>query len=575
MLNLFKYLKKYYWLIVLILITAFGQVMADLYLPNLMSDIVNTGIVKNDVAYIVKVGSHMLMVALAGSVCAVLLSFLASKVATGFSKDLRDRVFTHVESFSLSEFDKIGTASLITRTTNDINQMQQVMIMIFRIAIIAPIMCVGGLFMALSKDVPLSLTFAVTIPILLIIVSFIGIKGLPLFKSIQVKIDKLNRIVREGLIGIRVVRAFNRTEYEKERFDKASKDLRDTSIKVNKIMASLMPTMMLIFNLMSISIIWFGAKRIDINAMHVGDLMAFLQYAIQVMISVVMVSMIFIMIPRASASAQRINEVLNLKPVIIDNKETTALKENKTCLEFKDVVFKYEGADKPALNHISFTSNIGETTAIIGSTGSGKSTLVNLIPRFYDVNEGSILIDGVDIRNISQKDLRAKIGLVPQKVNLFSGTIKENIRYGKEDATDEEIIAACNISQAEEFITHMKDGYDSKISQGGNNVSGGQKQRISIARAIVRKPQIYIFDDSFSALDFKTDAKLRKALKDETRNSTVIIVAQRVSTVMDADKIIVLDQGNIAGIGTHKELLKTSKVYQEIVLSQLSKEEIE
>lgn len=575
MLNLFKYLKKYYWLIVLILITAFGQVMADLYLPNLMSDIVNTGIVKNDVAYIVKVGSHMLMVALAGSVCAVLLSFLASKVATGFSKDLRDRVFTHVESFSLSEFDKIGTASLITRTTNDINQMQQVMIMIFRIAIIAPIMCVGGLFMALSKDVPLSLTFAVTIPILLIIVSFIGIKGLPLFKSIQVKIDKLNRIVREGLIGIRVVRAFNRTEYEKERFDKASKDLRDTSIKVNKIMASLMPTMMLIFNLMSISIIWFGAKRIDINAMHVGDLMAFLQYAIQVMISVVMVSMIFIMIPRASASAQRINEVLNLKPVIIDSKETTALKENKTCLEFKDVVFKYEGADKPALNHISFTSNIGETTAIIGSTGSGKSTLVNLIPRFYDVNEGSILIDGVDIRNISQKDLRAKIGLVPQKVNLFSGTIKENIRYGKEDATDEEIIAACNISQAEEFITHMKDGYDSKISQGGNNVSGGQKQRISIARAIVRKPQIYIFDDSFSALDFKTDAKLRKALKDETRNSTVIIVAQRVSTVMDADKIIVLDQGNIAGIGTHKELLKTSKVYQEIVLSQLSKEEIE
>jgi len=575
MLNLFKYLKKYYWLIVLILITAFGQVMADLYLPNLMSDIVNTGIVKNDVAYIIKVGSHMLMIALAGSVCAVLLSFSASKVATGFSKDLRDRVFTHVESFSLSEFDKIGTASLITRTTNDINQMQQVMIMIFRIAIIAPIMCVGGLFMALSKDVPLSLTFAVTIPILLIIVSFIGIKGLPLFKSIQVKIDKLNKIVREGLIGIRVVRAFNRIEYEKERFDKASKDLRDTSIKVNKIMASLMPTMMLIFNLMSISIIWFGAKRIDINAMHVGDLMAFLQYAIHVMISVVMVSMIFVMIPRASASAQRINEVLNLEPVIIDNKETTALKENKICLEFKDVVFKYEGADKPALNHISFTSNIGETTAIIGSTGSGKSTLVNLIPRFYDVNEGSILIDGVDIRKIRQKDLRSKIGLVPQKVNLFSGTIKENIRYGKEDATDEEIIAACKISQAEEFITHMKDGYDSKISQGGNNVSGGQKQRISIARAIVRKPEIYIFDDSFSALDFKTDSKLRKALKDETRNSTVIIVAQRVSTVMDADKIIVLDQGNIAGIGTHKELLKTSKVYQEIVLSQLSKEEIE
>lgn len=446
--------------------------------------------------------------------------------------------------------------------------------MMLRIAVIAPIMCIGGLFMALSKDVPLSITFLITIPLLIIVIGIVGFKGLPLFKSIQVKIDKLNRVVREGLTGIRVVRAFNRTEYEEQRFDEASKDLTETSIRVNKIMASLMPIMMLIFNFMSIGIIWFGAKRIDMNAMQVGDLMAFLQYSMQVMMSVVMVSIIFVMVPRASASAERINEVLNMKPVISNSDNTKKPNGKKGYLEFKNVVFRYPGAEQAVLNNISFITKPGETTAIIGSTGSGKSALVNLIPRFYDIEEGSILLDGVDIREMEQEDLRDKIGIVPQKAVLFSGTVAENIRYGKENATDEEIKHAAKIAQASEFISKMKDGYDSQIAQGGNNLSGGQKQRLSIARAIVKKPEIYIFDDSFSALDFKTDANLREALKSEIKESTMIIVAQRVSTVMNADRIIVLDEGNIAGIGTHEELLKSSKVYKEIVSSQLAEEEI-
>lgn len=574
MFKLFKGLKKYSSLIACILVLAFAQVMADLYLPSLMSDIVDTGIMKGDVNYIFKIGIYMLGVALAGSVCSILLSLLSSKVSVGFAKDLREKVFTHVEGFSLNEFDKLGTSSLITRTTNDINQIQQVMVMLLRIAVVAPIMCIGGLFMALSKDVPLSTAFLITIPVLIVIIGIVGFKGLPLFKSIQIKIDKLNRVVREGLTGIRVVRAFNRTEYEEKRFDLASKDLMETSIKVNKIMASLMPIMMLIFNFMSVGIIWFGAKRIDINAMEVGGLMAFLQYAIQVMMSVVMVSIIFVLIPRASASAERINEVLEIEPVIIDEKNFKNANEERGHLEFKNVYFRYPGAEQPVLSNISFETRAGETTAIIGSTGSGKSALINLIPRFYDVEEGSILVDGVDLREMSQEELRSKISLVPQKAVLFSGTIAENIRYGKEDATDEEIKHAAEVAQASEFISSMKDGYNSEIAQGGNNVSGGQKQRLSIARAIVKNPEIYIFDDSFSALDFKTDAKLRAALKNETEESTVIIVAQRVSTVMDADRIIVLDEGKIAGIGTHRELLQSSKVYKEIVSSQLSEEEI-
>lgn len=574
MFRLTKYLKNYTVPLIAILLLAFGQTMADLNLPNIMSEIVDTGIINGDTSFIMKKGGLMLLVSLGGALCAILLSLLASKVAVGVAKKLREDVFVRVEGYSLNEFNKIGTSSLITRSTNDITQIQQVLIMVLRIAITSPVMFIGALIMAVSRDKALSVVFVVVIPLLLGILGAVTGKAIPLFKSMQTKIDKLNRVVREGLIGIRVVRAFNRTDYEEKRFDEASKDLTDTAIKVNKIMAVMMPLMMFIFNCLSIAIIWFGAKRIDMGEINVGDLMAFIQYAMQVMMSVLMVAMIFVMVPRASASGDRISEVLSIKPVINDPDEVKEAKDERGYLEFKNVVFKYPGAEQAVLNNISFSAKPGETTAIIGSTGSGKSALVNLVPRFYDVESGEILVDGVNIKEMAQKDLRSKIGVVPQKAVLFSGTINENIRYGKEDATDEEIRHAAEIAQASEFISEMKDGYESEIAQGGNNVSGGQKQRLSIARAIVRNPEIYIFDDSFSALDFKTDAKLRAALKEETKSSTVIIVAQRVSTVMDADRIIVLDEGTIFGEGTHKELLETCEVYKEIVSSQLSEEEI-
>lgn len=569
-----KYLKKYSLQIFFVLAFAFGQTMADLNLPNIMSDIVDVGIINGDTNYILKRGGIMLLVALAGGACSVILGLLAAKIAVGVSRDLRYDVFSHVEEFSLSEFNELGTSSLITRSTNDINQIQQVLVMLLRMAVAAPIMFIGALIMAISKDAPLSIIFAVAIPMVLIILGVVSNFSIPLFKSMQVKIDKINRVVREGLMGIRVVRAFNRTEYEESRFNDASKDLTDTAIKVNKIMAFMMPIMMLLFNVISVALIWFGAKRIDIGEMAVGDLMAFIQYSMQVMMSVVMVAMIFVMVPRAEASADRIVEVLETEPVIEDKKDTVKAEAEKGHLQFKNVEFRYPGAEQPVLSNINFEARPGETTAIIGSTGSGKSALINLIPRFYDVESGEILVDGVNIKDMTQHDLRNKIGVVPQKAVLFSGTIADNIRYGKLDATQEEIEHAAEIAQASGFISEMKEGYESEIDQGGNNVSGGQKQRLSIARALVRKPEIYIFDDSFSALDFKTDAKLRNALKDETKDATVIIVAQRVSTVMDADRIIVLDEGKICGIGKHKELLENCKVYKEIVLSQLSEEEI-
>jgi ATP-binding cassette subfamily B protein len=476
----------------------------------------------------------------------------------------------------LHEFDKIGTASLITRTTNDVTQVQQVLIMMLRMMVMAPMMCIGGIIMAVSKDATLSLVFVVVVPVLAGSIIFIGSKGVVLFKAMQIKIDKLNLVLREGLTGIRVIRSFNRTGFEQRRFDKANKDLTDTAIKVNKVMAFMMPMMILILNLSSIAILWFGSIRISNNDMQIGDLMAFLQYAMQILFSLIMVAMMFIMVPRASVSAVRINEVLGMKPDIQDAHDAADDRSAGAggAVEFRDVTFSYPGAEKPALSAISFTANSGETTAIIGGTGSGKSTLVNLIPRFYDVDSGHVLIDGLDVRSLAQQNLRAKIGYVPQQAVLFTGTISDNIRFGKEEAADEEVRYAAQVAQAASFIAEMPEGYDSIISQGGTNVSGGQKQRLSIARALVRKPDIYIFDDSFSALDFKTDSLLRAVLKEETRHAAVLIVAQRVSTVIHADKIIVLDEGAIAGIGTHQQLMQTSSVYREIVSSQLSEEEI-
>jgi len=560
--------------VIFVFILVFLQSLSDLYLPTLMADIVDIGVVKGDLPYILKIGGIMLLVAFGGVLCTVAASYLSAKVAAGFGKNVREKVFTHVENFSLQEFDKIGTASLITRTTNDITQVQQVLIMMLRLMIMAPLMCIGGIIMAVSKDAKLSLVLVVILPILAAAIISIASKGVPLFKAIQVKLDKLNLILREALTGIRVIRSFNRDQHEQKRFDDANLDLTHTAVKVNRIMALLMPVMMLVLNLSAVAIIWFGGIRIDNGDMQVGSLMAFIQYAMQIMFSLIMVSMMFVMIPRASASAVRINEVLDMVPEIKDAERVKDAEMKKGYVEFRNVTFSYPGAEEPAIQDITFSAGPGEVTAIIGGTGSGKSTLVSLIPRFYDVDSGSILVDGVDVREMSQKDLRAKIGFVPQKAVLFSGSIAENIRYGKEDATEEEIRHAADVAQATEFIKEMNDGFDTILAQGGTNVSGGQKQRLSIARALVRRPGIYIFDDSFSALDFKTEAKLRAALKKETANATVFIVAQRVSTVMDADRIIVLDEGRIAGIGNHRELMETCKVYQEILSSQLSEEEI-
>jgi len=561
-------------MVIAILALVFLQTLADLYLPTLMSDIINKGIMNSDTNYIWKTGGFMLLISAGGVICAVLSNFLSSRTAVGFGRIVRNKIFKRVESFSLHEFDKIGTATLITRTTNDITQVQMVTIMILRMMITAPMMMIGGVIMSLSKDKPLTWVFAVALPVLAATLGFIASKGIPLFKLMQVKIDKINLVLRENLTGIRVIRAFNRIDREKARFEDANADLTNNYIKVNRIMAFLMPSVMLIMNLTTTAILWFGIIRISNGDMSMGSLVAFTQYAFQILFSVIMVSMMFIMVPRASAAAVRINEVLDTVPEINDQEQLKIADKSRGFVEFRDVAFSYHGAEQPAISNISFIAKPGEVTAIIGGTGSGKSSLINLIPRFYDVDSGSVLVDGVDVREMSQEALRAKIGFVPQMTVLFSGTITDNIKYGKDDATDEEIKHAARIAQATEFISGMNDGFDSIISQGGTNVSGGQKQRLSIARALVRKPEIYIFDDSFSALDFKTDARLRAALKKEITESTLFIISQRVSTVMDADRIIVLDNGEIAGMGTHKELLNTCEVYHEIVFSQLSEEEI-
>lgn len=574
MYKLLKNLKPFALSITIVLILVFFQSMSDLYLPNLMSDIVNTGIVKGDTNYILRTGGFMLLVAFGGMICVIIASYLSSKIAVGFARNLRDKVFNQVEEYSLNEFDKFGTATLITRTTNDITQIQQVLVIMMRMVISAPMMCIGGIIMALSENKKLTLVFVVVLPLIALFVYLAASKGVPLFKLMQVKLDKLNLVLRENLTGIRVIRAFNRIDHEKRRFNNANLDLTDTAIKVNKLMAALMPLMMLIMNFTTIAILWFGGKLISTGDMQVGDLMAFIQYAMQIMISLVMLAAMFVLVPRAEASAIRINEVLETSSDIKDVEKPKRADSQKGYIEFDNVTFSYSGAEQPALSNISFSAKPGEMTAIIGGTGSGKSTLIRLIPRFYDIDSGSIKIDGVDIREMTQEELRSKIGYVPQKSELFTGTVSDNIRYGREDASDEEVKHAADVAQATEFISDMNDGFDSIISQGGTNVSGGQKQRLSIARALVRKPEVYVFDDSFSALDFKTDAKLRAALKKETVNSAVIIVAQRISTVMNADRIVVLDDGHIAGIGKHRELLKTCEVYHEIASSQLSEEEL-
>lgn len=525
--------------------------------------------------YILKEGAYMLILSLLSAAATVVVGFLASRTAAGVSRNLRKDVFTKVESFSNAEFDKFSTASLITRTTNDITQIQMLIVMMIRMVIYAPIVGIGGVIKAQNKSTSMTWIIALAVILLLTLIGTIFSIALPKFKMIQNLIDRLNLVTRENLSGMMVIRAFNTEKFEEGRFDKANKELTNTNLFVNRVMVTMFPVMNLIMNGTTLLIVWVGAHKIADSAMQVGDMMAFMQYAMQIIFSFLMMSFMFIMVPRASVSAQRISEVLAVEPEIVDPKRAKSFgKQVEGVVEFRNVSFRYPGAEEDMLKNINFKAMPGQITAFIGSTGSGKTTLVNLIPRFYDVTDGQILIDGVDVREVTQHELRDQIGYVPQKGFLFKGTIETNLKYSDENAKDENIKRASEIAQAMEFINEKPEGFKSDISQGGTNVSGGQKQRLSIARALVKTPQIYIFDDSFSALDYKTDASLRRALKEQTASSTVLIVGQRIATIKNAEQIIVLDEGRVVGIGTHEELMKNCETYQEIALSQLSKEEL-
>ncbi len=525
--------------------------------------------------YMLWIGGLMLLIASAGAVATVLVSLLASRVAAGLGRDLRTRVFTKVESFSNAEFSNFSTASLITRSTNDIQQIQMSLVMLLRILFYAPIMGVGGILKVVQTDVSMTWIIALAVALLMTLILILFIFALPRFKLVQKLIDRLNLVTREILTGLMVIRAFNNEEHQEERFDETNKKLTSVNLFVNRLMILMMPFMMLIMNLTTLAIVWFGAKQVDLGSIQIGSLMAFMQYATQIIFAFLFVSFAFILLPRASVSAARIDEVLSIEPVILDPKEPVTFPATANGeVVFDNVSFRYPDADENVICDISFRAKPGETTAFIGSTGSGKSTVVNLIPRFYDVSAGSIRIDGIDIRDVNMADLRARIGYVPQEGILFTGDISSNIRYGEPDATDAEVRHAAEGAQAIDFIDQSAAGFATEIAQGGANVSGGQRQRLSIARALARKPDIYIFDDSFSALDYRTDAKLRQALKADTGDSTVLIVAQRIGTIINAEQIIVLDEGRVVGIGTHRELLKTCPVYHEIALSQLSQEEL-
>lgn len=575
MTRLLKYVEPYMAMIITAIILLFGQAICDLSLPDYMSDIVNKGITNGDSAYIIKLGFKMLGISLISAFLSIIVGFIASKVAAGMSQALRIDLFEKVEDFSNAEFDKFSTSSLITRTTNDVTQIQTLIVMLIRIIFYAPIMGIGGFVHALANSKSMSWIVALSIISLLGLIFTMFTFVMPKFKVVQSLIDKLNLVVRENLDGMLVIRAFNTQKFEENRFDKANKELTDTNLYINRATSGMMPAMMLIMNLITVLIVWVGSNQVSAFKMDVGEMMAYMQYVMQIIMAFLMMAMMFIMIPRASVSANRIADVLETEPSV---KNTPSLNSNlkitSGVIEFKNVYFSYPGAEDDVLHNINFIAKPAQTTAFIGSTGSGKTSLINLIPRFYDATKGEVLIDGINVNDLDIHDLRNSLGYVPQKGILFSGTIQSNIAYGGPNSTEDDIIRSARIAQAMEFIESKPEKFETSISQGGTNVSGGQKQRLSIARALVKKPQICIFDDSFSALDFKTDAALRKALKDETGSSTVLLVAQRISTIMNADQIIVLDKGHIVGCGTHEELMNNCEVYQEIALSQLSKEEL-
>ena len=572
---IWRLLWGYWWQLGLLVAATYGSVMATLSLPDFMAAIINNGIVGSDMAVIWHNGWQMIAVTLAGAVGTIVSVFFATRIATGLCQQLRDQVFARVEDYAVADFNRFSTASLITRSTNDIQQIQSTAIMLLRIALMAPIMAVAGLHKALANAPSLSWIIALAVAVLLVVIIGLFIAAMPRFQRLQSVVDKLNLVARENLTGLRVVRAFHTEVVEEAKFDAVNHELTKLNLVVNRLMMVMEPVMVLIMNLASVAVVWYGALAIGDGRLAIGNMMAFLQYALQVIMSFLMISMVFIMAPRAAVSVRRVAEVLDTEPSITDPAKPQPLAPGGIGrIEFRDVTFAYPGADEPVLSNISFVAEPGQTTAFIGSTGSGKSTLVNLIPRFYDVSAGQILLDGVDIRRLRLTDLASQIGYVPQKGVLFRGSIASNIAYGAPEADEEPIAHAAEVAQARDFIGQLDDGMASEVAQGGTNVSGGQRQRLSIARALAAQPQVYIFDDSFSALDARTDAALRRRLAQELAGKTVLIVGQRIHTIVKADNIIVLDEGKIVGQGRHQELMKTCAVYQEIAASQLSEREL-
>ncbi len=575
---LLTYLRPYKKQAAIALLFTLFQAFANLYLPDLNADIIDKGVATGDTDYIMRVGLYMLGVALFLGVCAIFSVYWGARLAMGMGRDIRAALFRRVQEFSQGEINQFGTPSLITRNTNDVQQVQMMVVMAFSMMAMAPFMVIGSLIMALRQDALLTTTLAVVVPIIALILWLIIRKAVPLFRALQVKIDRINQIMRETLSGIRVIRAFARTEHEAARFDEANLDLTNTGLRVMRIFALMFPSLNLILYVSMAALMFFGGYRVGAGETPVGSLTALITYVMQTLMFIVMATMMASMIPRAAASGDRIQQVLDVEPAIKDPATPRPLhsveSERRGHLQFKDVEFRYPGAEDPVLTGISFSVSPGQTMAIVGSTGSGKTTLISLIPRFYDVTSGAIEIDGVDVRDVRREDLWREIGFVPQKAFLFSGTVADNLRYGREDADEAELWRALSIAQAKSFVEEMPDGLDSVITQGGTNVSGGQRQRLAMARALVKRAGIYVFDDSFSALDFKTDSQLRNALKREMADATVLIVAQRVSTILHADQIMVLQEGTIAGLGTHHQLLDCCETYREIVYSQLSAEEV-
>jgi ATP-binding cassette subfamily B multidrug efflux pump len=568
------YLGPYKGRISLVLFLLLVQAIGNLYLPTLNGDIINEGVAKGDTDYILRVGGLMLVVTIALGVTSILGVFWGAQVAMGFGRDVRSAIFRTVQTFSQVEVNKFGAPSLITRNTNDVQQVQTVVFMGLTLLISAPILIVGGIIMALRQDVPLSGLLVVVLPLMVGFIALVMSRAIPLFQAMQVKIDRINQVMRETLAGVRVIRAFVRTRHEEARFQESSVDLFDTALRVNRLFAITIPVMTLILNVSGVAVMWFGAMRVESGEMPIGNLTAFLQYLMQILFTVLMAVFMFIFIPRAAVSAGRIQEVLEAEPTVRDPKTPRPLPEGKGGrVEFRNVEFGYPGAQEPVIRDASFVALPGETVAIVGSTGSGKSTLINLIPRFYDATAGSVLVDGIDVRELDREDLWRRLGVVPQKAFLFSGTVASNLRFGDPNATDEQLWRALEIAQAADFVREMEGGLEAPITQGGTNVSGGQRQRLAIARALVKRPPILIFDDAFSALDVGTDSRLRAALDREMRSATRLVVAQRVGTIMKADRILVMDEGRIVGSGTHVELLESNETYREIVYSQLSESE--